>query len=153
MAPSDNQPDSAAAVHHGGCHCGRIRFRVEGGLEPVLACHCSDCLKTVGNSMAATAASVERITISGDGLSWYRSSDKAERGFCQHCGANMFYRGDGRPTLSIAAGMLDDPSVLRFGGHLFLAAHPGHQPLEEAPLDIHENYYSHGRGARRSDDG
>lgn len=36
------------------------------------------------------------------------------------------------------AGMLDDPTVLKFGGHIFLHDHPGHQPLEENPVDLHE---------------
>ena len=28
---------------------------------------------------------------------WYRSSDWAERGFCNECGSQMFYRMDDRP--------------------------------------------------------
>lgn len=135
--------------HAGGCHCGAVRFDIQGELEPTLVCHCRDCLKTVGNSMAATAVEQSQISISDDHdqLKWYRSSDKAERGFCTQCGANMFYRGDGRSTLSIAIGMLDTPSVLGFGGHIFLEDHPGHQPLEAGAKDIREEYYSTGRGA------
>ena len=34
----------------GGCHCGAIRFRVQGPLRQILMCHCSDCLKISGTS-------------------------------------------------------------------------------------------------------
>ena len=27
----------------GGCHCGAIRFRVQGPLRQILMCHCSEC--------------------------------------------------------------------------------------------------------------
>lgn len=95
-------------------------------------------MKLVGNSVAATGAPGDKVEIRGDDLKWYRSSDWAQRAFCQHCGARMFYRIDGRPEISIMAGMLDDPTVLKFGGHIFLHDHPGHQPLEENPVDLHE---------------
>lgn len=130
----------------GGCHCGAVRFRVTGVLAKVLVCHCSDCLKTVGNSMAATGARMKNIEVTGDALRWYASSKEAERGFCSRCGATMFYRAaGGKGTgMGIAAGMLDDPTVLEFGGHIYLHSHPGYQPLEENPLDMHELYISGG---------
>ncbi|MGC6484083.1 MAG: GFA family protein [Candidatus Puniceispirillales bacterium] len=131
---------AASRTTRGGCHCGRVQFTVTGELRDVLACHCRDCMKLAGNSVAATGALAENVEIRGDDLKWYRSSDWAERGFCQHCGGQMFYRIDGSPMISIMAGMLDDPTQLKFGGHIFLHDHPGHQPLEENPIDLHEQF-------------
>ena len=31
--------------HHGGCHCGRIDFEVEGDMDAVMECNCSICSK------------------------------------------------------------------------------------------------------------
>lgn len=137
----------------GGCHCGAVRFRIEGPLAKVVVCHCSDCMKTVGNSMAVTGVLRRRMQIDGDALRWYRSSEKAERGFCGTCGATMFYRGvKGQSKgIGIAAGLLDDPSVLEFGGHIYLHARPGFQPLEADPVDLHEVYLS--GGFNMQDDG
>ena len=91
----------------GGCHCGAIRFRVQGPLRQILMCHCSDCLKISGTSWGASAAHAENL----DWLTelrprWYRSLDWAERGFCSECGSQMFYRMDDRPLISIAPGRL-----------------------------------------------
>lgn len=129
----------------GGCHCGAVRFRIEGALDTVLVCHCRDCMKTGGNSMAATAVLNHQIEITGDALRWYGSSRKAERGFCSNCGATLFYRAFGGSSTSIAAGMLDDPTVLEFGGHIYLHNHPGHQPLEVDPVDLHDQFQRGGR--------
>jgi len=30
-------------LHTGSCHCGRIRFQVEGEIDSALACNCSIC--------------------------------------------------------------------------------------------------------------
>ena len=34
------------AMYTGGCHCGRIRFEVDGQLDRVSICNCSICSKT-----------------------------------------------------------------------------------------------------------
>ena len=86
----------------GGCHCGAIRFRVQGPLRQILMCHCSDCLKISGTSWGASAARAENLDwLTEARPRWYRSSDWAERGFCSECGSQMFYRMDDRPLISI----------------------------------------------------
>ena len=132
-------------ITEGGCHCGAVRFRIEGALDRVIVCHCRDCLKTHGNSLASTAVLHRQIAITGDALRWYASSDNGERGFCSACGASMFFRRPGGRGVSIAAGMLDDPAVLEFGGHIYLHDHPGFQPLEAKPVDLHDEYLEGGR--------
>jgi hypothetical protein len=127
-------------LHQGGCHCGHVRFEINGVPRPVLVCHCSDCMKTVGNSMAATAALNDEITITGASLKWYQSSDFVERGFCSDCGAQMFYRRHNTHTISIAAGMFDDASVLKSNGQIYRHAHPGFTPLPEGFPDIDDEY-------------
>lgn len=53
------------------------------------------------------------------GLRWFRASDSASRGFCGHCGATLFWRGDDSPYVRVALGALDGPTGLRLGRHVW----------------------------------
>jgi hypothetical protein len=59
--------------------------------------------------------------LSEETLSWYRSSQFAERGFCRRCGGNLFWREIGSDQISIAAGTLDTPTRIRMQEHIFVA--------------------------------
>lgn len=103
----------------GRCACGAVRYRVEGPLRPVVACHCETCRRTSGHHVAATSARRDRVTIEGE-VRWYRSSEAAQRGFCPTCGSQLFWDGPGS-NLSIFAGTLDAPTGLTLVGHIFCA--------------------------------
>ena len=45
----------------GSCHCGAIRFRVQGPHRKILMCHCSDCPKISGTSWGAGAAHANNL--------------------------------------------------------------------------------------------
>ncbi|MCE0505164.1 GFA family protein [Roseivivax sp. GX 12232] len=117
MSGAGGPSASGAEVARGSCLCGALRYRVTGPLRPVVACHCVMCRKTSGHFVAATAAREEHVTITGKAR-WYRSSARAERGFCPTCGSNLFWRSAGR--VSLWAGSLDAaPADLRLAGHIF----------------------------------
>ena len=103
----------------GSCLCGAVRYTVAGPLRDVVACHCTQCRKSSGHHVAATAAPRAAVTISGP-VAWYQSSPEARRGFCATCGANLFWEGQG-PNLSIFAGTLDGDPGLRLVGHIYCA--------------------------------
>jgi hypothetical protein len=112
--------------HTGGCLCGGVRYRIDGPLRDVIACHCSQCRRTSGHFVAATRAAVADLSfISDETLTWYVSSSEAKRGFCSRCGGNLFWQptpGDLQaPTISIMAGTLDTPTGLRTIQHIFVA--------------------------------
>jgi hypothetical protein len=112
----------SAETHKGSCLCGAVAYEVKGPLREVIGCHCTQCRKQTGHYMAATGADLERFSIVKDeGLRWYRSSDTAKRGFCQLCGSTLFWQGDGRNYIAIAAGTLDGGTGLRIAGHIFCA--------------------------------
>jgi hypothetical protein len=109
-------------IHTGSCLCGGVRYEVHGPLRDVVVCHCSQCRKTSGHVVAMTNAPTAKIMFSAAGsLSWYRSSGSAERGFCNRCGGNLFWRELAGDTTSIAAGTLDAPTQLRIERHIFVA--------------------------------
>jgi hypothetical protein len=105
----------------GGCLCGAVRYEVAGPLREVVICHCSRCLRTHGHAAAYSACERAHLRlVRYDGLRWYAASAR-ERGFCARCGASVFWRADGRPTVSIAAGTLDQPTGLRTVAHVYTA--------------------------------
>ena len=110
------------AVHTGGCLCGGVRYRVRGELRGVIACHCSQCRRTSGHYAAMTSAPSANIELTNaERLVWYKSSDTAERGFCNACGGNVFWKLAGRDAISITAGTLDAPTHLTMVEHIFFA--------------------------------
>ena len=103
-----------------GCLCGGIKIKVEGKLRHIINCHCSQCMKTHGNYAAYTACPENNITfIKKRTLKWYNSSKIAKRGFCSNCGASMFYKLFNSNNISIAAGMLNNPTKLKTHFNIF----------------------------------
>jgi len=109
-------------THTGGCLCGGVRYRIRGALRGVIACHCSQCRRTSGHYAAMISAPSADFTLtSSESLRWYRSSETAERGFCNVCGGNLFWKLAGRDALSITGGTLDLPTGIAMEQHIFVA--------------------------------
>ncbi len=106
----------------GGCLCGGVRFRVDGPLSDVGACHCSQCRRTTGHYFAATTCAKADLSFESDAtLAWYESSPGIRRGFCSRCGASLFWDDSARDEIDILAGTLDTPTGLRLVDHIFVA--------------------------------
>ena len=104
----------------GGCLCGAVSFEIRGSLRGVVACHCSQCRRTHGHFAAYTQCRTNELEFTEDrGLKWYVSSDQAKRGFCQECGASLFWQPAGASDTSVSAGCLNQPSGLRQVGHIY----------------------------------
>lgn len=124
----------SAAVRKGGCLCGGVRYRVEGPMRGVIACHCSQCRRSSGHHVAASAAMRETLVLeTSETLVWYRSSPGARRGFCGTCGGNLFWDADGAGHVSVMAGTLDAPTGLETIAHIHAATAADYHDL---PADI-----------------
>ena len=109
-------------THSGGCLCGAVRYEVAGALRDVVNCYCTMCQRLHGAFGAHSKAKKADIAIvKDDGLAWYASSERAERGFCRRCGASLFWRPVDQDATGIVAGSLDAPSGLKTLGHIFTA--------------------------------
>lgn len=103
----------------GGCLCGGVRYEVHGSLRPVVYCHCSQCRKTSGHFVAASACNSEHLSLLADAsLRWYDSSPRAQRGFCSACGGNLFWRPVDGEHVSIMAGTIDLPTGVTAIAHI-----------------------------------
>ena len=107
----------------GGCLCGAVRFEVLGPLRDVVLCHCGECRRWGGHVTAMTAAQAGHLRFATDsGLRWIdspQSAARAQRGFCGECGASLFWDAPDRETISIAAGVLDEPTGLRTTSQIY----------------------------------
>jgi hypothetical protein len=119
-------------THTGRCLCESVTFRIEGPLEDVTACHCSQCRRNSGHHAAMTAAPNGAVTVDSPAdLRWFKSSDFAERGFCGVCGSNLFWRELAGHRTSITAGSLDIPTDLKIGRHIFVADKGDYYAIED----------------------
>lgn len=76
----------------GGCHCGAIRYDVEGEPYTHALCHCSDCRKHAGAPMVGwTMYAESALTITAGTPKVYASSAHGRRSFCADCGTGLFY--------------------------------------------------------------
>ena len=117
-----NPKSPSLDTHSGGCLCGAVRYEVAGRLRPVVLCHCTQCRRSTGHFMAATAARQRDFHLRRDDeLRWYASSDSARRAFCGRCGSTLFWQGNGRDYISIAAGTLDGATGLPSACHIHVA--------------------------------
>jgi hypothetical protein len=110
------------STHAGSCLCGAVRFEVAGELPGPDACHCTQCRKQSGHYWASTDVPRSALTIHGaEAVTWYRSSEKVQRGFCATCGSVLFWDPIGRDKLGVAMGAFDKPTGTRLRVHIFVA--------------------------------
>ena len=125
----------------GGCLCGAVKFKLMGELRSVINCHCGQCLHTHGNYSAYTAVEKKYMKFVDDnGLKWFRSSNEARRGFCQECGASLFFEHLGGSKISIAAGMLNFSEGLKTIEHIFFDDKPDYYEIDD-DLPKHSHYH------------
>lgn len=121
-------------IRRGGCLCGAVTYELSGSLRPIVACHCIQCRKTSGHYVAATRAPADKATIRGETLTWYRSSEKAERGFCGVCGSNLFWREIGSENISVWAGTIDGKTGLKMESQLYAESAGDYYDLPDVPV-------------------
>lgn len=88
--------DTVVPTARAQCLCGRVTL--EATLPSLWSahCHCSLCRRAHGAAFVTWVGMREAHCRLGDAhghLHWYASTPGAERGFCRHCGAMMFFRG------------------------------------------------------------
>jgi hypothetical protein len=78
-------------TYEGGCHCGRVRFRVTASLDRVSECNCSMCTKKGFLHLIVAPEQFELVS-GADVLTTYEFNTKvAKHRFCRLCGVHAFY--------------------------------------------------------------
>lgn len=93
----------------GGCHCGRVRFKVKADLGRVLNCNCSICVKK-GYLHLIVPKEHFQLLSGQDAQNCYRfNTGVASHYFCTHCGISAYYIPRSHPDgVDVNARCLDD---------------------------------------------
>ena len=99
-------------IYEGGCHCGRIRFRVNVDLDRVTECNCSMCGKKGFLHLIVAPAQFELVSGKDDLATYTFNTGVAKHTFCKTCGIHPFYVPRSDPDkIDVNVRCLDDVDV------------------------------------------
>jgi len=75
----------------GGCHCGRVRFRITADLDRVSDCNCTMCTKKGILHLIVPPEQFELISGRDDLTTYQFNTGTAKHTFCKVCGIHPFY--------------------------------------------------------------
>jgi len=106
---------SELETHEGGCHCGRVRFRVRTAFAHVSECNCSICTKKGILHLVVPRENFELLS-GADDLTTYRfGTGIARHTFCKVCGIHPFYVPRSDPEkIDVNVRCLDNVDPARF---------------------------------------
>lgn len=108
----------------GGCHCGAVRYAVEGEPRHHALCHCKDCRRHAGAPMVGWAMFPrEAVTIEKGSVTIYDSSEHGRRHFCPACGTGLFYVNEQvlPGLIDVQSATFDEPDRLPPKAHIQVA--------------------------------
>jgi len=131
----------------GSCLCGAITYRIEGELDNIQICHCSQCRKAQGGPFATNipvATDKFVITDAKNKIKGYESLTRKGkyRMFCSDCGSPLFSHLESDPNfVRVRAGTINDPVPAKIKHHQFVSSKASwyeildtHQQHKEFPL-------------------
>ena len=112
----------------GRCMCGAVKLHATGVNPEMTVCHCSMCRRwSAGPFMEVTC---QKLTFENDShVGVIRSSEWAERGFCNKCGSVLFYHVIGNTDYQVSVGLFDDHSKFRMTMQVFIDDKPSYYDL------------------------
>jgi hypothetical protein len=81
----------------GGCHCGRVRFRVKTDELVALDCNCSICEKKGFVHLIVEKCAFELLSGEDDLTTYTFNTETAKHTFCRVCGMHPFYTPRSHP--------------------------------------------------------
>ncbi|MFT6988252.1 MAG: hypothetical protein ACJASL_000214 [Paraglaciecola sp.] len=108
----------------GQCLCKKITVNAAKVQPHVEACHCAMCQKWGGNSLLAVDCGSEVEFEGAQHITVYKSSEWAERGFCQHCGTHLFYWLKQNQQYILPVGLFDTDAKFEFTKQIFIEQKP-----------------------------
>ena len=96
----------------GGCHCGRVRFKVTADLDRVTYCNCSICAKKGFLHLIVPPEQFELLSGKDDLATYQFNTRTAKHTFCKTCGIHPFYVPRSDPDkIDVNVCCLDDIDV------------------------------------------
>ena len=98
---------SDATKIRGRCLCGAVTATATVTKPIVRACHCDMCRQHTSSMFMSLATDPGSLTFDGPARS-FRSSEWAERGFCEICGSTLWYGTIADGQRHVAAGLFEN---------------------------------------------
>lgn len=109
---------------NGACLCEKVKISFETSKDYFDACHCSMCRKWSGGP-ALTVEAGQNVKIQGEeNVTVFKSSQWAERAFCNGCGTHLFYRLQESKFTNVPLGILDQAKDLNFHLQIYIDSKP-----------------------------
>ena len=99
----------------GGCFCGAVRYRIDGGPSRVTHCHCVHCRRLSGAAFVTWAEfRLDDMTCTSGKPKTLESRPGVTRSFCGDCGTPLTFRdaGDAPAVVDVIVCSLDEPEGL-----------------------------------------
>ncbi|MAJ68202.1 MAG: aldehyde-activating protein [Alteromonas sp. TMED35] len=111
------------------CLCGNTHIEVTAQSCQIGACHCAMCRKWSGGPFMGIES--EQVTVSGDNIVCYPSSEWAERAFCRQCGTHLFYRLKDNNVHYVPVGLFDENDQMTLSHEIFIDSKPHYYHFAE----------------------
>lgn len=98
---------TASETITGRCLCGAVTISADIDKRALRACHCDMCRRHTSGMFISVATVPGSVAVTGPAKS-FRSSDWAERGFCEICGSTLWYGTVEDGVRHPAAGLFDN---------------------------------------------
>ena len=103
MPVSPFQQRPSMTTHQGSCHCGRIKFEVDGEIDSGLSCNCSICQRKGSLLWFAPRSSLRLLTPESDTARYTFNKHVIQHRFCPVCGMHPYGEGRDRKGNEMAA--------------------------------------------------
>ena len=118
--------------YKGGCLCGAVKIEVTLESEDVHICHCDMCRKWAGSSSFSLGCDKDWVIEGEENLTWYDSSEIAQRSFCNKCGTHLMFRTKDGNYQGVPAGALEGEKNFKLDKHIFIDKKPDYYDFADS---------------------
>lgn len=129
---------SNTSKHQSSCLCGSIQITVAEINPNFTVCHCQGCRTWGGAPYFAVQCGTDVSFSNADKIQYYRSSDWAQRGFCQDCGTHLFYRLDKTGAYNMPVGLFPKLPGLTMDTQYFSDKKPAYYSFSNTTKELTE---------------
>lgn len=119
----------------GGCSCDAVRYRIDGPVRTLYACHCSLCQRQSGSAFGLSLIVAAQDLVATGPLAHVTTArgGDTQRHFCSLCGTRLWHQSPDDGLVSIKAGTLDQRAWLDPVAHIWTESR---QPWTVLPPDV-----------------
>ena len=107
----------------GQCMCGAVTVTAASAKPNLVACHCDMCRRWTSSMYMSLRTDPGSVTVTGPARV-FKSSDWAERAFCDTCGSALWYATPHDGQKNLAAGLFDNAAGAELKLEFFIDKKP-----------------------------